>query len=155
VFWRFALLGMEHRQAQRGVFLLFADRWQNPELAVLDLENSLVRLTSIILNLDAMKPLTATSSISSATVWPPSPASRSTHVRMRKCVPISCAAQKTYMNAPFGISEQFGRLSHIFQPPDAFLFIDRHPCWIYFLLQCVGSFEFLPGAELGCDEAER
>src|SRR5215470_4784332 len=55
------------------------------------------------------------------------------------------------MNAPPRLSEQFCRLLHVLQPPDAFFLLDRYPRRIDLLLERGGSLKLLPAPELdGC-----
>lgn len=94
-FRRIAFLRMDHRQVQRGVALLLANRRQDVNAAVSEFKNRLADAALAVAGLDAVQPLDATSSIASEIVWLPSPARRSTQVRTRKWVPAACAVQNS------------------------------------------------------------
>ncbi len=54
VSWRRPLFGMNHRQGQRGIALLLSNRRQDPNLAIPDLENSLIGIAVVVSDVDAM-----------------------------------------------------------------------------------------------------
>ena len=94
----------------------------------------------------------------------PSPASRSTQVLTRKCVPsflgqaeqlVDVALAVTDMDASSWIAEQRRGLPHVVQPPDALLLLDRNPRRIDLLLERGGPLELLPGPEFHRRQPER
>jgi hypothetical protein len=52
-----ALLGVDHRQRQRGIALLLSDRWQDQNPPIPDFKDGVRRITIVVSDLDAMKTL--------------------------------------------------------------------------------------------------
>src|SRR5262245_35323624 len=109
------------------------------------------------------RPLISALAMSVATVFFPSPASRSTQVRTRKWVPLSfCCAEELInvafavadMHAPPRISQRCGGLPQVLQPY-ALLALYRNARWVDLLLQCCRSLELFPVPELDGRQAER
>src|SRR5262249_21246030 len=154
VLGRPTFFGVNHRQGQRRVPLLLSDRRQNPNPPVLDLEDSVSRIAIVVSDLDVVKTsslnlihlirnrvITATGqTIDTGSHQEARPKLMGFAKRLED-VPYAIAD----MNAPPRLSEQFGRLLHVLQPPDAFLLLDRYPSRIDLLLERGGSLEFLPG----------
>src|SRR4029077_19663461 len=71
----------------------------------------------------------------------------------KKLVDVTLAI--TDMDASSGMIQELRRLLEIFQPPDAFLFLDRNPGRIDLLFKRCRPLEFLPGPELNGRQPQR
>ena len=143
---------------------MFADRRQDVNLAVPDLENRLVGVAVVVSNFNAMQSLDCDlihflgnrmTAVASQTVdtCPDQEVRSDLLGRAEKFVDVALAI--TDMDASSRIVQKLRRLLQVLQPPDAFLLLDGNARRVDLFLERGGPFEFLSGPELDGRQPER
>src|SRR5690606_2496839 len=159
-----ALGRVQHREIESRVALLFPNRRQDADAAILDRNSDSFGFSLAVADLDLMQPadlclvhLGGDGMLAVAS----QPVDAAPDEEMRaefmggaeKLIDVALAIAD--MDTSRGIAEQRVRLAHVLQPAEALLLFDGHPRRIDFLLERSGSLELRPRPELDRRKAKR